>query len=239
MVEALATDEIDPDQFTNPITQAIQRIFTTKGKLDGEVADDVVKTTRISSPAKTMLPSQSEIFLGKSLGMSVGGVRGGNLGAIVSKDNRILDGHHRWAATMFSDPKVKIGALRADLKIGDLVPVLRALGDAFGNTRRGKPASGDINIYDATLDDALEAIHDGKYMNPKFYNKANAIEWLESIGGEDVLRDRLEDIQSKTPPVGAPARSDMPVIDADKKQHVHAAGMLSKGRLDVRKPYAK
>ena len=87
--------------------------------------------------------------------MAVGGVKGGNLGSIVSKDGHILDGHHRYAATLFADPNAKIIGIEADLGIGDLVPVLRALGDAYGNKRRGEPAGGDLNIYDATIDDAL------------------------------------------------------------------------------------
>jgi hypothetical protein len=38
---------------------------------------------------------------------------------------------------------------QADLGIGDLIPVLRTLGDVFGNARRGKPEGGDISIYKA------------------------------------------------------------------------------------------
>jgi len=239
LVETLATQEIDPSEFPNPLTQAMKDIFTTKGKMDGDPVDDIVKVTKATVPAGKLLPSQSAIYLGKSLGMAVGGVKGGNLGAIISSDGHILDGHHRWAATMLSAPTAKIGGLQAKLQIGDLVPVLRALGDAFGNTRRGAPAGGDLNIYDATVDDALEAIYDGKYMHPKFYSRVKSEEWLESIGGKDVLKKRLEDIQSKPPPSGAPPRVDMPVIDADKKQHVHTGALLQKGRLDVRAPYSK
>ena len=239
LVEELSTDEIDPAEFPNPLTQAMKKIFTTKGKMDGDPKDDIVDIKKATVPAGKLLPSQSAIYLGKSLGMAVGGVKGGNLGAIISSDGHILDGHHRWAATMLSAPTAKIGGLQAKLRIGDLVPVLRALGDAFGNTRRGKPSGGDINIYNATVDDALEAIYDGKYMHPKFYSRVKSVEWLESIGGKDVLKNRLENIQSKTPPVGAPPRVDMPVIDSDKKQHIHTGALLQKGRLDVRAPYTK
>ena len=239
LVEALATKDIDPKEFPNPLTQAMQNIFTNKGKMDGEVKDDMVKVNKVTKPASSLLPSQNAIYLGKSLGMAVGGVKGGDLGAIISKDNHILDGHHRWAATLLSEPSAKIGGLQADLSIGDLVPVLRALGDAFGNDRRGMPKGGDINIYDATIDDAMDAIMNGTNMHPKFYSRVKSEEWLESIGGQDVLAKRLADIQSKTPPVGAPPRNDMPVIDADKKQHIQTGALLKKGRLDVRAPYSK
>ena len=239
LVEALATKDIDANQFPNPLTQAMKNIFVQKGKMDGDPKDDIVKVSKVNVPASSLLPSQSAIYLGKSLGMAIGGVKGGNLGAIISSDNHILDGHHRWAATLFAEPTAKIGGLKAQLKIGDLVPVLRALGDAFGNERRGMPKGGDLNIYDATIDDVMDAITNGKYMHPKFYSRVKAEEWLESIGGQDVLKKRLGDIQSKTPPTGAPPRNDMPVIDADKKQHIQTGALLKKGRLDVRAPYSK
>jgi hypothetical protein len=239
LVEELKTKEIDSKEFPNPLTQAMKNIFVRKGKMDGDIKDDIVDVSKASIAASKLLPSQSAIYLGKSLGMAVGGIKGGDIGAVISDDNHILDGHHRWAATMLSEPKAKIGGLKAKLKIGDLVPVLRALGDALGNERRGAPAGGDINIYDATIDDALSAIRDGKYMHPKFYSRVKSEEWLESIGGEDELKKRLEVIQSKTPPAGAPPRVDMPVIDADKKQHIKTGALLRKGRLDVRAPYSK
>ena len=232
-------EEIDPNEFPDPLPRALAQIFKGKGKRDGDAKDDVIRTRETQWPAAKLLPSQDAIYLGKSLGMAIGGVKGGNLGSIVSNDNRILDGHHRWAATCFNDPKARVGGVEVDLPIKDLIPVLRAMGDAYGNARRGNPGGGDLNIYQAKLKDALDAIYHGKYMNPKFYDKDAAVEWLESIGGEKVLAERLMSIQSKTPPAGAPPRNRMPVIDADKGEHLDAAKALAKGELDVYPPYAK
>ena len=232
-------EAIDPQEFPDPLPRALAQIFRGKGKRDGDPKDDVIRTRETQWPAGKLLPSQDAIYLGKSLGMAIGGVKGGNLGSIVSNDNRILDGHHRWAATSFNDPKARVGGVEVDMPIKDLIPVLRAMGDAYGNERRGNPGGGDLNIYQAKLKDALDAVYHGKYMNPKFYDKDKAIEWLESIGGEKVLGERLMAIQSKTPPAGAPPRNRMPVIDADKGEHLDAAKALAKGELDVYPPYAK
>tara|TARA_R100000458_G_C8276263_1_gene251503 strand:- start:1864 stop:2604 length:741 start_codon:yes stop_codon:yes gene_type:complete len=239
IAEDIKTKEIDPTQFPNPLNPRMAAIFAMKGQMDGQHDDDVVKTQSDAWPAKTLKPSQSAIYLGKSLGMAIGGVKGGDLGSIVSKDRHILDGHHRWAATLLSEPTAKIGGIRADLGIGDLVPVLRALGDAYGNTRRGEPKGGDVNIYRATIKDAMKSIMHGKDMHPKFYDKEASIAWLESIGGEKELEKRLKFIQSLKPPKGAPPRIEMPVIDADKNQEKKAANALKRGKLDVRPPYAK
>jgi hypothetical protein len=239
MNEELKTKEIDKSHFPNPITTALKKIFTRKGKMDGDETDDIVQATPKTWKASSLKASQDSVYLSKTLGMAINGVRGGDLGAIVSKDKRILDGHHRWAATVINDPKATISGIEAKLKIGDLVPVLRALGDVYGNARRGAPSGGDVNIFKATIDDAIKAILTGKNMHPKFYNKAKAIKWLEDLGGREVLETRLKIIQKSTPPKGAPMRKDMPVIDADNAQHTKAANLLAKGDLDVRKPYAK
>ncbi len=145
ITEALKTKEIKTSEFPDPLSKRLKAIFQTKGEMDGEEHDDIVQTRDSSWAASKIKPSQSAIFLGKALGMAIGGVKGGDLGSIVSKDKHILDGHHRWAATLFSEPTAKIQGIEADLGIGDLVPVLRALGDSIGNQRRGEPAGGDEN----------------------------------------------------------------------------------------------
>ena len=143
----MATQEVSVSEFPNPLRGRIKSIFQKKGEMDGSDKDDKVSTKFRGWSANQLKPSQSAIYLGKSLGMAVGGVKGGNLGSMVSSDDHILDGHHRWAATLLADPKAKIYGTEVDHGIGHLVPVLRSLGDAFGNKRRGEPAGGDVNIY--------------------------------------------------------------------------------------------
>ena len=190
IVEELPTREIKVSEFPNPLSDRLKKIFQHKGDLDGDVGDDIVKTKSKTWKANRLKPSQSAIYLGKSLGMAIGGVKGGDLGSIVSKDKRILDGHHRWAATLLSEPTANITGIEADLGIGDLVPVLRSLGDSLDNERRGEPTGGDVNIFKATVRDALESIMTGKNMHPKFYDKEKSIAWLESIGGKSELEKR-------------------------------------------------
>jgi len=239
ITEELPTKEVKASEFPNPLSKGLKAIFQHKGDLDGSQGDDIVKTKSMSWKATKLKPSQSAIYLGKSLGMAVGGVKGGDLGSIVSKDKRILDGHHRWAATLLAEPSAKIIGIEADLGIGDLVPVLRGLGDSIGNARRGEPTGGDVNIFKATIKDAMDSIENGKNMHPKFYDKEKSIAWLESIGGKSELAKRLKFIQNNRPPKGAPPRIDMPVIDADKGDEKKASDLLKKGKLDVREPYAK
>jgi hypothetical protein len=238
LTEDLPTNTIDKSEFPNPLPAAAAEKFMVKGFRDGNSSDDKVVSEMASFPAGSLKPSQTAVYLGKSLGMAINGVKGGNLGSIVSSDNYILDGHHRWAATMFNDPSATVEGIRVSLKIGDLVPVLRAAGDALGNERRGEPSGGDKNIFEATAKDALDCILLGKFMDHRYWTAEKGQAWLASIGGESMLKQRMSRLSGTKPPSGAPPRDQMPVIDADKGQHTQVANALKAGQLDVRKPYA-
>jgi len=111
---------------------------------DGKADDD---DANINQPAQVAasaaIPTQSNILIPKALGMAVGSggnppVEGGDMGAYFSTDNEILDGHHRWAATMLNNPGASIGGFAAiDLKaMGGTEQALKhltALGNALGN----------------------------------------------------------------------------------------------------------
>jgi len=230
--EALSTKEINPKMFPNPYP--IDADFFTNGKRDGEAFDDVVHTKFVGIPAKQLKPSQDAVYLGKALGMAINGVEGGDLGAVISKDNRILDGHHRWAATIFNNPNAKVNGVKADLIIGDLIPVLRTAGDAIGNNRGLPPEGGDINIFKATINDVRACCYEGKNMDMKYFNKQKAIEWFESKG-EVEIKKSIAIINRVGPPAGAPPRQEMPKIKPN--QVIQLANDLSAGKIDVRAPY--
>lgn len=230
--ENLSTHEIDPKQFPNPGTKN-DKSFFKKGKEDGSSTDDVVITKKAAIPAKSLKPSQDAVYLGKALGLAIGGVVGGDLGAVISLDNRILDGHHRWAATMFADPNAKIIGTKADLKIGDLIPVLRQAGDAMGNERGTMPKGGDVNIFMATMKDVEDCIYRGINMDPKFYNKEKSIAWFEK--NKSNVERGLKLIQREGPPAGAPPRAEMPKIEPEQVEFVSKS--LSSGSIDAKAPY--
>ena len=230
--EALPTQEIDPDKFPDQWKKDKQ--FFRQGYKDGSNVDDTVETKPVKLPASQLKPSQDAVYLGKALGMAIGGVEGGSLDAIISSDNRILDGHHRWAATIFNNPKARVGGVQAQLKIGDLIPVLRQAGDALGNNRGLPPKGGDVNIFKATLQDVRDAVYNGKHMNPEFYNREQAVEWFERTG-EQKIQNSLNILQRVGPPAGAPPRAEMPRVTPDQVKNV--ANKLAGGAIDVRKPY--
>jgi hypothetical protein len=113
--------------------------YMTSGVKDGNPSDDSV-TVKVPAAvaASDAKPTQTNILLGKSLSMAIGGVEGGDIEAWIGTDGSILDGHHRWAATMLNNPSAKLGAAGAiDMKgMGDQTTALKhltAIGNALGN----------------------------------------------------------------------------------------------------------
>ncbi len=120
--------------------------YLTSGKDDGKPKDDNITIKVPSSVAASdAKPTQTNILLAKSLSMAIGGVEGGDIQAWIGTDGSILDGHHRWAATMLNNPNAKLGAAGAiDLgAMGDQTTALKhltAIGNALGNKTKIKEA---------------------------------------------------------------------------------------------------
>lgn len=114
--------------------------FLTKGLKDGAESDDSIQVKE-NEPINVadMIPTQSNIQLGKSLTFALGGGFGGKeLGAYVTGGNEILDGHHRWSGTMIVDPGASIKGHKVFAPADDILPALTALGNAFGNQQKGR-----------------------------------------------------------------------------------------------------
>ena len=121
--------------------------FMTGGLNDGDPKDDKITVTKGGSlNATDAKPTQSNILIYKGLGMAMAGndpnkwIVGGDLDAWAGVNGEILDGHHRWAATMFNDPAASMGlAGEVDLQgLGagneqEVLKYLTAIGNALGN----------------------------------------------------------------------------------------------------------
>ena len=250
----------DPDQFPDPLPGDESKSFMTKGwddrpadkKVDDDKEDDKVASDPAAKvPAAALMPSQNAVFLGKALGMSMVPKlsQGGQLGGVISADNHILDGHHRWAATILrTGGNVDIIGTKVDLPIKQLIPVLRAAGDAYGNPRKGEPKGGDLNIFSSEALDPNEIkqmVEQGKYMNPEFYDRKKLEDHVNSIGGIDAIVKRvkmMQDLGAKAYGGGgvssAPAREQMPVLEPKKGNVKNVANRLKKGTIDVAPPYS-
>jgi hypothetical protein len=192
---------------------------------------------------------------------------GGQLGAFVSNDNYMMDGHHRWAATSMIKPDATINGYSVDFPGAELVRVLNTITKGLLGVNQGKPGKGsfksfgDINAVTQTLANLAQDKQDnGKggaftgvagAMTP-----GQALEVMEAQTGqkgEAAVKAMAQTIVANVKSVpgmsdaavmpGASQRSDMPVVDNDDGPVQPASKLaikaLSQGQVDVNPPYGK
>ncbi len=222
--------------------------------------DKVPHKKRADLSSSSLKPSQQEIKLGQALGMAVsmlGGLKGfeegpgGDLGAVISSDGFIMDGHHRWAASIFaSGPEVKLGGTVIDMPGEDLVQVLALMGDAFHPGLRKDPSP--HNIMTATSDDVNNFIN--KYIQDGIIGKdkeGNDVVYVEAEKVKEVLDKSFGSVEDakthfiaqlpeikKAPPEWAESRDKMPVLEPKDGEPEKVAAAMAAGNVDVYAPYA-
>ena len=231
-------DNVDP---------LIAKTLVRSGLRDNVPEDDVVKVSKKSWPAASLKPSQSTMVLDKALGMALSmlksGKIGGDLGALVSSDKQIMDGHHRWAATIFaSGSKGKVGGYGADLTGKRLLRLLNVLTKGKFNVRGGKAGKGSLSAFTSSnVKDKLTAMTE-KGIGGEYPWSADAVKkvLIDEFGsvknGIETISARADMIPKKIPS-WAPDRKQMPVIEPG--QVPTASKSLNKGEVDWKHPFAK
>jgi hypothetical protein len=109
---------------------------------DGAKDDDRVNVVNAKEAVGNLKPIQKQIYFDKAMtDTSKFGADGSrnflenNTFFILSADNYIIDGHHRYLAGILIDPSMKVNVLKIDLPINKLLPLSLAYGDAVGNKR--------------------------------------------------------------------------------------------------------
>ncbi len=101
--------------------------------------EDKVKAQFKSLKARDLKPVQSQIYLSKVIkNFKKFGIPDNNhfittKYLIIDKNNRIIDGHHRWTTVMITNPDIKIDLLKVDLDMEKLLPLTKAFGISRGN----------------------------------------------------------------------------------------------------------
>ena len=221
-------------------------VSSGKDETDGGSADDVINVGGASFSVGDLKPSQSSMNIEKALSMALGMIRddkaGGDLGAFISSDKHIMDGHHRWVATAMVDPSAQIGGYGVDFPADQLIPVLNALTVGRFGVTAGKPATGGFDQFEeGPIRDQLEKyIQNGAYQMDPDVVQSTIEKWTDEVGeaAVDAAVDKFVTnlgAVSFDLPGSAPTREDMPVIDEPDVPEAVAA--LSAGEVDVNEPY--
>jgi hypothetical protein len=225
----------------------------TLGDEDKSSDDDKISVTpNFTAPVSKLRPSQSSMNIGKAMGMALSMIygkmkAGGDLGAFISSDGHIMDGHHRWVATGMVDPSKEIGGYMVDFPGKELIAVLNAITVGKLGIQKGKPGTGGFDQFkEGPIRNQLEKMKGGtKHLSAEQIQQA--LEKFTGVKGEAAAEaavkkfvDNLSNLKFAVPS-GAPARPDMPVIDNDIRKGATATAVkaLAKGEVDVNPPYAK
>ena len=257
--------KLDPTKFPLPLSKVnpkTSKTYTRSGnpRLDKSGGDDVINLQKGEYPVAQLKPSQSSMNIGKALGMVISMLdptnkfsAGGDLGAFISNDKFIMDGHHRWIASAMIDPSLKMGGMVVDFPAQQLVPVLNAITKGLLGIMK---ASGGFNQFQpGPLKKQLEAYaqkgnlqtdkETGEVSGQKPEEVMAILQKFTGVKGpaaiEAAANKMSKNLSALTmqAPSWAPGRPDMPVIDPDIKPGAIeiAVKALKSGQIDVNPPY--
>lgn len=204
----------------------------------GQGKQDIIEAGGTFGPtdAANLKASQAEVIYTKAISFAAGFLKGedgfkpsGDIGGIITEDGQILDGHHRWAGAYIVNPKSQLSGTAIKMGWEQAIPVLRAIGVAFGhNTGNAGDASDSVWGPNGDLDEAAFGELFTKMVVEKsggWENQKGVTKYCEGFDKYDPLN---EDDQKKlikylyknyqklradgAPPAGMPSRIDMPVL---------------------------
>lgn len=253
--EALPTGKYD-DAFLRWVIERANRLsqvdktvaehLSVSGLDDGNPDDDKVPVHRVSGlAAGSLKPSQTTIkvwaVVDMAIGMLMRGQVGGNLGALISSDGHILDGHHRWVATILAGgPSAEVGGFVSDLPGSDLIRVLNLVTKGIYGRDRGNVGTGSLNDVNPKkvrgfLETFVEHGVGGGYVKSAEDVRAALEGAFGSVSaGIAQMSANAGRVPKKTPD-WAPERADMPVIEPTEAPQ--AANLLSSGQINWQFPF--
>ena len=230
------------------------KAVATGGTKDNDPKDDVISATHKPdgvAPVGKLKPSQSSMKLEKALQFVLNMLwdentdlqAGGDLGAFISNDNFIMDGHHRWVATAMIDPTMSMGGYRVDFPGEQLVSILNTMTKGLYGEMEGKEATGGFEQFKpekmkAQLTQFLNAgvwkmkPEDVTAVLQKFTEAQATGEDLVDLAVAKMVKN-LGTVTFATPP-WASSREEMPVINDPNVPK--AAASLNKGEIDWATP---
>lgn len=243
-IEVLGQSKVIP---LSKIPVAVAKIAVSSGQKDNNQSDDVSISKKATISVKDLKPAQTEIIKEKAFGMAIKFLGkdewdGVDLEAIISNDNFIMDGHHRWAAVFLIDPKAKIKGTVINLPGVALVSVLNIITKAMG--KEGNPGTGDVRTFtganfDKIITEALAEGIKGQYPISAEQVKA-AMAKVPGANGDpqkakQIMMKNADQLPKQIMP-GAPDRVDMPVIGPEQVNKI--ATVIRNGVVDFTAPYS-
>ena len=226
------------------------------GLKDGDKSDDIINAKPGGGPVSKLKPSQSSMNIGKAVAFAIAAILenepfptgpGGDLGAIITSDNHIMDGHHRWIASGMIDPSAKVQGFIVDYPAKQLISVLNVLTLHFTKSPKGKPGGGSFKDFNEKAIGAVLQKYAADGVWSAGDDPAMVMSALEQFTGQTgeaavplAAKKMAKNVSQLTlsVPSGFPQREDMPIISAKKGHLALAVKLLNSGAIDVNPQYA-
>lgn len=250
--------KVDPKVFPQKLSQVKPkgaRYMSRTGQADGSGEDDVIDVAykpQGVAPVGKLKPSQSSMNIEKAMAFVLNMLwegnqklnPGGDLGAFISNDGYIMDGHHRWVSTAMIDPTAQVGGYLVDFPGQQLVAILNAMTKGLFGVNRGKPATGGFDQFTPEkMKEQLVKYAKGGVWDMKPEDVMQVLQKFTGVEGEAAInaavQKMVQNLSSVTfeVPSWASDRVDMPVVDDDNV--AVAAKALDGGQINVNPPYKK
>ncbi len=227
----------------NKVDQQLASTVVGGGLKDGSKTDDIVYTKVVEKTPVDLKPSQSDIAEQEIISLIVYFLdtqkhKKENTGIIISKDDFVVDGHHRWLAIMLIDPNQSITVTQINLDASSLITALNIVTKGKFGIKNGNKGTCKLSRFDESMIGKLlqQAYTEGiPGKHPK------SPELVRRVLGGDIeqakqrLLDNLE-LMKKTSLPGALVRKEMPVVG--KKNVEKVANLFNKGVLDLNYPFS-
>ena len=251
--------KVDPERFPLTLSKAASKAGPESEKLvqggadDGDPSDDIVGASPGSMAVKELKPSQSSMNIEKACQFAIcailkvkpfAGGPGGDLGAIITSDNHIMDGHHRWIATGMVDPGASVGGFVVEFPAKQMIAALNMITVSLGITS-GKAGSGGFDQFnEAGIKTQLDKLVKEGFWGASAEECQRACEEFSGESGEAAVAAAAQKMGQNVSqltlsvPGGFPERPDMPVISKGKGHLAQAIKLLQTGAVDLNEPYA-
>ena len=253
--EEAVPQKVEPERFPTKLSavdaaQAKKQVKVGNPQFDKNAKDDSISSFTAKAPAKNLKPTQKTMdyntFVGIGVGMVASGQAGGPLGGVISSDNYIMDGHHRWAGTLLANPNAEISGLGLKMPGQQLVGILNVITKGELNKEKGNAGKDEFSSINPaeTKKRALVVIQNptiDKETGEPYFTTEGAKEAFAKLGGGDfekgleIFASRSALITKNMPPDWGPDRPDMPQINKSELEKVKKT--LSSGAVDVNPPY--
>lgn len=210
--------------------------------VDGDPRKDKISISKVNADVTRLKPSQTTMDLEKAIFFSFLVLNGSfttDMGAIVSPEGNILDGHHRWAAWTIAKGHQKpyVDYWLAKLPGPQLIRVLNVITKGYLKNMRGNKGTGNIKAFTPKNVEKMILKH-LKSGNKGFSAQQCEELLIQNFGsverGIEMMSENVKLMELKTPN-WAPARVDMPKID--EKDIPGVANIMNKGQVEWKPPY--